>query len=163
MIYCTFVTRQDSSLMCMKVEQLLTTSFIARFSQFGEKTSGFSCQGGAQDFYTLRDRCIESGSLFEDPEFPASDRSLFYTRYAESGYEWKRPDLICGANDRPRFFEKGYSRFDVRQGKLGDCWFLAAAANLTQYDKLFSRVVCDDNSFEDKYAGIFHFRRVLFG
>lgn len=66
---------------------------------------------------------------------------------------------IC---DDPQFFVEGYSRFDVQQGELGDCWLLAAAANLTQDPKLFFRVVCDDNSFEEEYAGIFHFRVSFF-
>lgn len=66
---------------------------------------------------------------------------------------------IC---DDPQFFVEGYSRFDVQQGELGDCWLLAAAANLTQDSKLFFRVVCDDNSFDEDYCGIFHFRVSFF-
>lgn len=95
--------------------------------------------------------------LFEDPEFPADAKSLFHSKYVNEDIEWIRPHLIS-VEKNPQFFERGFSRFDVKQGKLGDCWFLSAAANLTKYDKLFTRVVCDDNSFVEKYAGIFHFR-----
>jgi calpain, invertebrate len=112
-------------------------------------------QQDVQDFYTIRQQCLDSGRLFEDPAFPANDESLFYSRRADRRFEWLRPMEIC---DDPQFFIEGYSRFDIQQGELGDCWLLAAAANLTQDTKLFFRVVCDDNSFEENYAGIFHFR-----
>lgn len=60
--------------------------------------------------------------------------------------------------NNPKLFVEGYSRFDVQQGELGDCWLLAAVANLTLYRKLFFQVVPTDQDFEEKYAGIFHFR-----
>lgn len=60
--------------------------------------------------------------------------------------------------DSPKLFVDGYSRFDVQQGELGDCWLLAAVANLTLYRKLFFQVVPTDQDFEENYAGIFHFR-----
>lgn len=65
--------------------------------------------------------------------------------------------------DDPQFFVEGYSRFDVQQGELGDCWLLAAASTLTQDQKLFFRVVPEDNSFEEEYAGVFHFRFWQYG
>lgn len=80
---------------------------------------------------------------------------MMFSRTPDRVYEWRRPTEIV---DKPQFFVEGFSRFDVEQGELGDCWFLAAVSNLTQVSKLFFRVVCDDNSFEDNYAGIFHFR-----
>lgn len=123
-------------------------------SQLGERASELHKKIEIQDFYSLREKSLRAGALFEDPEFPASDNSLFYSRPADRRYKWLRPSEI---SKNPRFFVEGYSRFDVRQGELGDCWFLAAVANLTQDHKLFSRVVCEDNSFDENYAGIFHF------
>lgn len=93
--------------------------------------------------------------MFEDPEFPAVDASLQFSRRMDRHVEWLRPHDIA---EDPHFFFEGYSRFDVQQGELGDCWLLAAAATLTQDSKMFFRVVPDDQSFDENYAGIFHFR-----
>lgn len=60
--------------------------------------------------------------------------------------------------DDPQLFVEGFSRFDVEQGELGDCWLLAAVANLAMNPNLFTQVVPEDQSFEENYAGIFHFR-----
>lgn len=60
--------------------------------------------------------------------------------------------------DNPQLFVEGFSRFDIQQGELGDCWLLAAVANLTMHSNLFFQVVPEDQSFEENYAGIFHFR-----
>ncbi|XP_037937392.1 calpain-B [Teleopsis dalmanni] len=107
-----------------------------------------------QDFESIRNDCLSNGTLFEDPVFPATNESLMFSRRPDRYVEWLRPSDIV---DDPQFFVEGYSRFDVQQGELGDCWLLAAAANLTQDSNLFFRVVPPDNSFEDNYAGIFHF------
>lgn len=40
---------------------------------------------------------------------------------------------------------------------------IAAVSNLTQDQELFHRVVPDDNSFDEDYAGVFHFRFWQFG
>ncbi|XP_055707120.1 calpain-B-like isoform X4 [Phlebotomus papatasi] len=130
------------------------------FFSLGERGSGLRSRGDVQDFHTLRQQCLASGTLFEDPEFPASDSSLMFSRRPDRYVEWLRPMEITSD---PQFFVEGYSRFDVQQGELGDCWLLAAAANLTQDPKLFFRVVPEDQNFSDDYAGIFHFRFWQYG
>ncbi|CAB3402220.1 unnamed protein product [Caenorhabditis bovis] len=107
------------------------------------------------DFETERDRCLREKILFEDPEFPATNKSLYYSTPPKAQIVWKRPGDIVS---NPQLIVQGESRFDVKQGALGDCWFLAALANITLYDALFYRVVPPDQSFTDNYAGIFHFQ-----
>ncbi|KAK6013815.1 hypothetical protein OSTOST_20844, partial [Ostertagia ostertagi] len=45
------------------------------------------------DFYKERERCLTSKILFEDPEFPAAERSLYYKTPPDQHVEWKRPGV----------------------------------------------------------------------
>ncbi|XP_046433836.1 calpain-A-like isoform X4 [Neodiprion fabricii] len=128
--------------------------------KLGERGSGIRAQGTIQDFNQLRQECLSNGTLFEDPEFPAQDDSIYFSRRPDRYIEWKRPMEI--AHD-PQLFVEGFSRFDVQQGELGDCWLIAAVANLTLHPNLFFQIVPEDQSFEDNYAGIFHFRFWQYG
>jgi calpain len=114
-----------------------------------------------QDFYQLRRQCLVKGKLFEDPQFPAVRESIFFSGGGpKQKIEWKRPHEIC---KDPQIFVEGASRFDVSQGMLGDCWFVAVLSSLAQFPSLLAQVVPDDNSFTDQYAGIIHFRMWRFG
>ncbi|XP_069668672.1 calpain-A isoform X4 [Periplaneta americana] len=128
--------------------------------RLGERGSGLRARGQVQDFVKIRDQCLEESTLFEDPEFPAEDSSIFFSKTPPRPFEWKRPMEIA---DDPQLFVEGATRFDVQQGELGDCWLLAAVANLTLSKRLFSQIVPDDQGFGDKYAGIFHFRFWQYG
>ncbi|CAD5227137.1 unnamed protein product [Bursaphelenchus xylophilus] len=112
------------------------------------------------DFNTERQRCLDERRLFEDPEFPAADSSLYFSKRPKMEIEWKRPAEIVSD---PQLIVGGESRFDVKQGALGDCWLLAATANLTLREELFYRVVPPDQSFTENYAGIFHFQFWRYG
>ncbi|XP_055593662.1 calpain-B-like isoform X2 [Uranotaenia lowii] len=143
-----------------KLHQSRTKFMPIVFGRDGAKNKPDPAAAGAQDFYELRSRCVRAGKLFEDPEFPADNSSLTFSGKVRGNLKWLRPGEI---SKNPVFFEEGFSRFDINQGDLGDCWLLAAAASLTQDDSLFTRVVPMDNSFTDQYAGIFHFRFWRFG
>ncbi|CAG2060760.1 unnamed protein product [Timema podura] len=125
----------------------------------GEKSSGIRTRVNVQDFYQ-RDQSYNSGRLFEDPEFPATDESIYFSKKPNFKCEWKRPREI---SKNAQFFVEGPSRFDIEQGSIGNCWFLAAAANLTLIKNFFYNVIPNDQGFDEKYAGIFHFRFWQYG
>ncbi|XP_077578546.1 calpain-5-like isoform X2 [Stigmatopora nigra] len=119
-----------------------------------------------QSFHALRRQCRRNGVLFEDPLFPASDRSLFYQKEGIGAVVWKRPKELC---QEPRLFVDGPSAHDLHQGRLGNCWFVAACSTLATRDTLWHKVIPDWQDQEWKkerphlYAGIFHFRFWRFG
>ncbi|RWS11444.1 calpain-B-like isoform X4 [Dinothrombium tinctorium] len=132
------------------------------FYKYGEKGSGFRAPtaDAVQDYDAIKDKCLRDGQLFEDPVFPANQSSIFYSKRGTE-FKWLRPSELI---ENPMFISDGASRFDVMQGELGDCWLLAAVANLTMNQKLFQRVVPPDQFLSGpEYTGVFHFRFWRYG
>ncbi|XP_073485072.1 calpain-8-like [Aquarana catesbeiana] len=118
-----------------------------------------------QDYEELLAQCLASGKLFEDPTFPAAQVSLGVNDLGPKsekvqGLIWKRPAEI---KEKPQFINEGANRADVRQGSLGDCWFLCSIASLTLNEECLNLVVPGDQSFDNNYAGIFHFKFWQYG
>ncbi|KFU94783.1 Calpain-1 catalytic subunit, partial [Chaetura pelagica] len=118
-----------------------------------------------QDYGRLVEECRRSGTLFRDQTFPPAPASLGFRELGPGtskthGVQWKRPTELC---PRPQFIVDGATRTDICQGALGDCWLLAAIASLTLNDTLLHRVVPHGQSFQQGYAGIFHFQIWQFG
>ncbi|KAI4469987.1 calpain [Holotrichia oblita] len=117
--------------------------------------------GALQNFYKLRDKHLKENTLFEDDLFPANDTSICYTPNIYGEVVWKRPKELC---DNPKLLVDGHSRKDAIQGhQLGDCWVIAAISNLASYEEVLHFVMPSDQDFDDKYAGIFHFRFWQYG
>ena len=83
----------------------------------------------------------EDAKLFTDEEFPPISESYGTVEPVQ----WMRASRLAQLNgQRPKFFDaNGATRFDVKQGRLGDCWFLAALSDLPTNAKLFKKVVPD--------------------
>ena len=91
-----------------------------------------------QDYKSLKRNSKSQGGLFEDPQFPASNRLLvddknqyivsYFGRSAfdSNSIEWLRPHEICQRNrlPGPQMFVQDMDRFNINQGEIGDCWFL---------------------------------------
>ena len=50
-----------------------------------------SVQG--KSFAEIKKECLAKGVLFEDPEFPAVDQSIFYSQRPPRPFVWKRPKV----------------------------------------------------------------------
>lgn len=108
---------------------------------------------------------MKRGGLFEDPFMPATDSTVRPSSSKIRQYDWLRPTELSRS---PQFVADGISRFDVKQGELGNCWVLAAVASLSMYPDLFSMVVPSGQSFDPRarqlpYVGMFWFRFWQFG
>ncbi|XP_072527913.1 calpain-2 catalytic subunit-like [Salminus brasiliensis] len=118
-----------------------------------------------QDYEALRSACVREGRLFEDEKFEAGPDALGYKElgprsYKTRGVTWQRPTELT---TNPQFITEGATRTDICQGALGDCWLLAAIASLTLNQDILARVVLPGQSFEEDYAGIFHFQFWQYG
>uniref|UniRef100_UPI0037E9A03E calpain-5-like n=1 Tax=Semicossyphus pulcher TaxID=241346 RepID=UPI0037E9A03E len=119
-----------------------------------------------QHYSELRSDCIRDKKLFEDPEFPATNASLYFSKPITGYVEWKRPGEI--SND-PHLFVEGISAHDLNQGRVGNCWFVAACSCLALKPNLWKKVIPDhkdqewDPKHPESYAGIFHFQFWVFG
>ncbi|KAG8522780.1 Olfactory marker protein [Galemys pyrenaicus] len=91
-----------------------------------------------QDYSALKRACLRRKVLFEDPNFPATDDSLYYKGTPGPMVSWKRPKDIC--ND-PHLFVDGISSHDLHQGQVGNCWFVAACSSLASRETLWQKAV----------------------
>ncbi|XP_059559815.1 calpain-10 isoform X1 [Myotis daubentonii] len=105
--------------------------------------------------------------LFRDPAFPASDSSLFSSfstplaQFRED-ITWRRPQEICAT---PRLFPDNPQEGQVKQGLLGDCWFLCACAALQKSRHLLEQVFLPGQPtwLDQTYRGSFTCRVWQFG
>jgi len=114
-----------------------------------------------EKYLSLQRQLQRSGELYEDREFPPNFRSLSTKTKPSVNLQWKRPKDICKT---PKFFTTRVRRTDIAQGRLQNCWFVAALASLTDAEELFDAVCPPDQRFDEPtYCGMFRFNFWRFG
>ncbi|XP_059138837.1 calpain-A-like isoform X2 [Physella acuta] len=121
-----------------------------------------------QEFVSLKNELINANALYADPQFPPNIKSLYNNGRIPPGSRhigqivWKRPRDM---SPNPEFISEGANQYDLDQGALGDCWFIAGAAVLAAtHPAEFAKVVPPDQGFTpDIYTGMFRFNFWWYG
>ncbi|NXY21271.1 CAN14 protein, partial [Atrichornis clamosus] len=116
-----------------------------------------------QNYQALLESCLKNKCLFTDDNFPAHISSIGtgpLLKKLPQNLQWKRPHAL---HKSPIFYTANRKQLDLCQGLVENCWFLAALEALTFHQDILAAVVPQNQSFERKYAGIFHFRFWHFG
>jgi chemotaxis protein histidine kinase CheA len=120
--------------------------------QSGEIQEIVNATGPLADIQSLIDKIKkdyeDSGALYEDPEFPADDTSLYQDptnvpEYAKeiSFVEWRRPQEITS---KAQFVMDGMAPGDIVQGIAGDCWLLGSFCCLATRIELLNNLIIYD-------------------
>ncbi|XP_070775903.1 calpain-8-like [Enoplosus armatus] len=116
-----------------------------------------------QDFQQLKQFCLIKRVRYIDDMFPPDRNSIgkgILSPADMARVVWLRPMKIV---PNPSFAVDGVSRFDFGQGLVGNCWFLASIGALTFQNDVLGQVVPLEQTFDEDYCGLFHFRFWRFG
>ena len=88
----------------------------------------------------IRSQCIRAKQPYTDPDFPPQLSSLLPNEGGRHAREWKdivwqrASSLKClNKTGRMRVFQGAIEPADIKQGALGDCYFLSALSVLAEY------------------------------
>ena len=96
----------------------------------------------------IRQKLKENKTNFIDIEFPPVDSSIYPPSESQPFGQpivWKRPKDFMIVDESqglsaPEVFFKKIEPDDIKQGQLGDCWFMCALASLAEMPNLVDRL-----------------------
>lgn len=98
----------------------------------------------SDDYNKIRQYCQANNVRFKDQEFPPDKSSLVKPNISRDyngswdHIQWARADQIFGPGNYQVF--NGISPNDIKQGSLGNCYFLCALSSLAEYPSLIERL-----------------------
>jgi len=72
-----------------------TSGWGSRYVDNSKSQSGSSASMIGKSFDEIKAQCVKEKKLFEDPDFPALDSSIFYSRSPPRPFVWSRPSVSC--------------------------------------------------------------------
>ncbi|XP_014259950.1 calpain-3-like isoform X2 [Cimex lectularius] len=107
----------------------------------------------------LREELRNKNMLFNDPEFPTTNNSLFFSMPPPWQVEWKRPIEIVQS---PKF---SLGRpIDLESSMFANCWYKVAIDSVMRDPEIFHWVISPNcQSFDQDYIGMFFFRIWRYG
>lgn len=109
--------------------------------------------------------CSDAGVIFTDFEFPPSKKTLYASNKLDKDDHtdndedivWKRPKDFSRSDSRSRYlvFEDSIEPNDIKQGALGDCWFMCALASIAEFPQMVRNLFLDITSDDANTYGIY--------
>nr|KAF7434390.1 hypothetical protein H0235_002581 [Vespula pensylvanica] len=171
---------EEEKKICKRIEVVIIRKFMGSYTRVYLPSTRFYSPDVMSEYERIKRSCLKRGELWEDPEFPATQASVFYHQTPPFQFQWKRPkfsreterigtgDLGTELCNRPIFVSDAPAQFDVIPGKMGDKWLVSCLGVLHLSKGLFYRVVPADQDFGNngeppgspsaEYAGVFRFR-----
>ena len=133
---------------------------ISQKGNLGKTLYGSAAQYASSDaeYDKVVSSCKSKNTNYEDPDFPKTMKSLsggdgdFEGRCY--GCEWKRPSAIY-KNNNYKIFEGKIEPRDIKQGILGDCYFLSSCASLAEWDTRIKNCFVSNDQNCDKNVGAY--------
>ena len=115
-----------------------------------ESTSTGRDMDGEKLVGQLAEVLAEEGRTFVDTAFPASDASIWNDPAKKGAFlkgdkvQWKRPAEMMDGEHVPVVFSGSTDADDIKQGKLGDCYLLAALAACAHSEWLMADLIVEE-------------------
>ena len=75
------------------VEARYSRGWGSRRSEKPSTRNALPVSPNGKSYDEIKQQCASQGALFEDPDFPAHDSSIFYSRSPPRPFVWKRPHV----------------------------------------------------------------------